>query len=346
MTVYTQISLFFGLAILITFFNEKLNNKVQTTIVLTAIALFISLTLYVLHLLGINFLENITIHMMNEINFENFVLNGILGFLIFAGSLNINLEVLKDQKWEVFIFSLLSTLLSTFIIGFIIYFIADFIGITLPLIYALLFGALISPTDPIAVLAIIKILKAPKRLSIQVEGESLFNDGVGLVIFVTIFSAAYGQGADVSVLSTLAVFFHQSIGGLIFGAILGFIAHKLIIHTEDHALIILLTALLPTTGYVLALYFKFSGPLSMVVSGIMIGNITLNKKYNSADVATEKNQLLHFWSMTEHFLNSVLFLLIGFAFVLLKFNHLSIILMFLAIPVCLFDRYLILIPLK
>ncbi|MFI3256278.1 MAG: sodium:proton antiporter [Psittacicella sp.] len=349
MTVYTELSLFFGIAVLITYFNEKIKNKLEITIVLTGISLLVSFTLYLLKYFGISAFENRVIDIMHGIDFENFVLNGILGFLIFAGSLNIDLAVLKTQKWEVAIFSLLSTLISTFIIGFLIFEIAKLVGINIPLVYTLLFGALISPTDPIAVLAIVKILKAPKRLSIQIEGESLFNDGIGLVIFLTIFAAAYGgSSSHIEIGKVLGLFLHQSIGGIIFGGVIWFVLDRLIMKTKEDALITLLTILGPTTGYVLALIFDFSGPLAMVVSGILIGNITLNKKFisNTDDGLSpqiarfEKQNLLAFWSMIEHFLNSVLFLLIGFAFVLLTFHTKDIILMFLAIPVCLLARYL------
>ena len=192
MNIYTYICFLSAIAILLGFVTSKISDKIQSTIAITASAMVGSLLLLLLGSFNWLNLDVIATETMKQIDFKSFLLNGILGFLLFAGALGIKLPVMKDQKWEIATFALFSTLASTFIVGFLIYAFANLIGLDVDLIYCLLFGALISPTDPIAVLAIIKNLRAPKRLSMQVEGESLFNDGVGLVLFSTIFAVSFG----------------------------------------------------------------------------------------------------------------------------------------------------------
>lgn len=334
MSIYSYICFLSALAILLGFVTHKINSKIQSTIAITASAMVGSLILIILGYFNWFDLDNIAKVVMEEIDFKSFLLNGILGFLLFAGALGIKLPVMKDQKWEITIFALFSTLASAFIVGALIYLCANLIGLELNFIYCMLFGALISPTDPIAVLAIIKNLKAPKRLSMQVEGESLFNDGVGLVIFITIFTVAFGH-TEPTVGSILGLFFHEAIGGILFGLALGFIAHLLISNTDDGSLEILLTLTIPTAGFMLANVLHLSGALAMVVAGIMVGNWTRKKGFSEQS----QRYLDHFWEMIDHFLNSLLFFLIGFALLLVDFTLQGFALMLLAIPVCLIARY-------
>ncbi|TNH02145.1 sodium:proton antiporter [Testudinibacter sp. TR-2022] len=335
MGIYTYICFLSALSILIGFITSKISDRIQSTIAISAAAMVGSLILLVSGKLGWFSIENIATGVMQQIDFKSFLLNGILGFLLFAGALGIKLPILKDQKWEITIFALFSTLASTFIIGGFIYFAALLIGLPISFIYCVLFGALISPTDPIAVLAIIKNLRAPKRLSMQVEGESLFNDGVGLVIFVTIFTVAFG-GAEPTFGGIFELFMHEAIGGIIFGFILGLVAHWLISATDDGSMEILLTLTIPTAGFILANAMGVSGALAMVVAGIMIGNWTRNKGFSEQS----QRYLDHFWEMIDHFLNSLLFLLIGLALLLINISWQSFLLMLLAIPICLAARYL------
>lgn len=335
MSIYSYICFLSAVAILLGFVTSKINDKIQSTIAITASAMVGSLILIILGYFNWFNLDSIAKVVMEELDFKSFLLNGILGFLLFAGALGIKLPVMKDQKWEIATFSLFSTLASSFIVGGLIYLCANLIGLELNFIYCMLFGALISPTDPIAVLAIIKNLKAPKRLSMQVEGESLFNDGVGLVIFITIFTVAFGN-TEPTVGSILGLFFHEAIGGILFGLVLGFIAHLLISNTDDGSLEILLTLTIPTAGFMLANVLHLSGALAMVVAGIMVGNWTRKKGFSEQS----QRYLDHFWEMIDHFLNSLLFFLIGFALLLVDFTLQGFVLMLLAIPVCLAARYL------
>lgn len=343
MGIYAYICFLSALSILLGFLTSKISAQVQSTIAITAAAMIGSLLLIFFGWLGLFNIDVAAKEVMEQVDFKSFLLNGILGFLLFAGSLGIKLPVLKDQKWEITIFALFSTAASTFIIGGMIYAVAHLIGLPIDFIYCVLFGALISPTDPIAVLAIIKSLRAPKRLSMQVEGESLFNDGVGLVIFVTIFAVAFG-GQEATFSGVLGLFLHEAIGGILLGFVLGFIAHILISSTDDGSMEILLTLTIPTAGFMFANnVLHVSGALAMVVAGIMIGNWTRHSGFSEQS----QRYLDHFWEMIDHFLNFLLFFLIGFALLLVDFNIYGILLMILAIPVCLAARYLSLwIPFK
>ena len=334
MNIYTYICFLSAIAILLGFVTSKISDKIQSTIAITASAMVGSLLLLLLGSFNWLNLDVIATETMKQIDFKSFLLNGILGFLLFAGALGIKLPVMKDQKWEIATFALFSTLASTFIVGFLIYAFANLIGLDVDLIYCLLFGALISPTDPIAVLAIIKNLRAPKRLSMQVEGESLFNDGVGLVIFTTIFAVAFG-GQEPTFGGVMGLFLQEAIGGIFYGLVLGLVAHWLISSTDDGSLEILLTLTIPTAGFMLAGVLLFSGALAMVVSVIMIGNWTRKKGFSEQS----QRYLDHFWEMIDHFLNSLLFFLIGFALLLVDFTFRGFIMMLLAIPICLAARY-------
>ncbi|MCH4804705.1 sodium:proton antiporter [Pasteurella multocida] len=335
MNIYTYICFLSAISIFIGFVTRKLSDKIQYTIAITATSIIVSVLFLIFGHLSWFKLDIIATQVMEQLDFKSFLLNGILGFLLFAGALGIKLPVLKNQKWEITVFALFSTLASTFIIGVLLYSVAYLIGLPIDLIYCILFGALISPTDPIAVLAIIKNLKAPKRLSMQVEGESLFNDGVGLVIFTTIFAVAFGGHAP-TLAGITELFLQEAVGGILFGLVIGFAAHLLISSTDDGSLEILLTLTIPTAGFMLANMLHVSGALAMVVAGILIGNWTRHTGFS------KQSQLYldHFWEMIDHFLNSLLFLLIGLALLLVDFGAQGFILLILAIPICLIGRYI------
>ncbi len=334
MSVYYTLCFLSAAAMIIAFINSKI-SKMQTTIAITAGSMVLSLLIIIAGQNDWFHLSNIAKETVTSINFEDFLLKGILGFLLFAGGLGIKLPNLKDQKWEIAVLALGATLFSTFFIGFCLYFVCQFIGIDFNLVYCLLFGALISPTDPIAVLAIVKKLNAPRRISTQIEGESLFNDGFGLVIFVTLYTIAFGSEAP-TLGSVTLLFIQEAIGGIIYGAALGLLFHYLISATNDHSMELLLTIGVPTAGYVFADVIHVSGPLAMVVSGIMIGNWT---RFIGFSKESEEH-LDHFWELVDEFLNGVLFLLIGMSMLLFQFHPEDWIMMAIAIPLVLAARYL------
>lgn len=334
MSVYSTLCFLAAAAMIIAFVNSKI-GKMQTTIAITAGALLLSLGIVIAGQNGWFHLEDIATEQLGEIDFESFLLKGILGFLLFAGGLGIKLPHLEDQKWEITVLALAATLFSTFFIGFALWGICQLLGIQFDLIYCLIFGSLISPTDPIAVLAIVKKLDAPRRISTQIEGESLFNDGFGLVIFVTLFTIAF-SGEAPTVLGVGQLFLQETIGGIAYGFVLGLLFHYLISSTNDHSMELLLTIGIPTAGYVFADLIHVSGPLAMVVSGIMIGNWT---RYIGFSKESE-DHLDHFWELVDEFLNGVLFLLIGMSMLLFSFHQEDWVLMVIAVPLVLLSRYL------
>lgn len=334
MSVYYTLCFLSAAAMMIAFINSKI-GKMQTTIAITAGSMILSLIILVAGQNNWFHLSEIASKTMSSINFEDFLLKGILGFLLFAGGLGIKLPNLKDQKWEITALALGATLFSTFFIGFALYGFCHLIGIQFDLVYCLLFGALISPTDPIAVLAIVKKLDAPKRISTQIEGESLFNDGFGLVIFVTLYTIAFGSETP-TVGSVSMLFAQEAIGGIVYGFALGLLFHYLISATDDHSMELLLTIGVPTAGYAFAEVIHVSGPLAMVVSGIMIGNWTRFIGFSKES----EDHLDHFWELVDEFLNGVLFLLIGMSMLLFEFHEEDWILMAFSVPLVLSARYI------
>ena len=334
MSVYYTLCFLSAAAMMIAFINSKI-GKMQTTIAITAGSMILSLIILVAGQNNWFHLSEIASKTMSSINFEDFLLKGILGFLLFAGGLGIKLPNLKDQKWEITALALGATLFSTFFIGFALYGFCYLIGIQFDLVYCLLFGALISPTDPIAVLAIVKKLDAPKRISTQIEGESLFNDGFGLVIFVTLYTIAFGSETP-TVGSVSMLFAQEAIGGIVYGFALGLLFHYLISATDDHSMELLLTIGVPTAGYAFAEVIHVSGPLAMVVSGIMIGNWTRFIGFSKES----EDHLDHFWELVDEFLNGVLFLLIGMSMLLFEFHEEDWILMAFSVPLVLSARYI------
>ncbi len=334
MSVYYTLCFLSAAAMIIAFINSKI-GKMQTTIAITAGSMVLSLLILIAGQNDWFHLTEIASKTMSSINFEDFLLKGILGFLLFAGGLGIKLPNLKDQKWEITVLALGATLFSTFFIGFALYGFCQLLNIPFNLVYCLLFGALISPTDPIAVLAIVKKLDAPKRISTQIEGESLFNDGFGLVIFVTLFTIAFGSEAP-TVGSVTLLFIQEAIGGIVYGFALGLLFHYLISATDDHSMELLLTIGIPTAGYAFAEVIHVSGPLAMVVSGIMIGNWTRFIGFSKES----EDHLDHFWELVDEFLNGVLFLMIGMSMLLFEFHQEDWILMAFAVPLVLASRYL------
>jgi CPA1 family monovalent cation:H+ antiporter len=334
MSVYASLCFVAAAAMLIAFINSKI-GKMQSTIAITAGSLILSLIIIVAGKNGFESLAHEAALQLDKIDFNSFLLKGILGFLLFAGGLGIKLNNIRDQKWEITVLALGATLFSTFFVGYALFYICQYIGFQFDLIYCLLFGALISPTDPIAVLAIVKKLDAPKRISTQIEGESLFNDGLGLVIFVTLFSIAF-SGESPTFASVSELFLQEAIGGIIYGLVLGLVFHYLISATDDHSMELLLTIGIPTAGYVLADIIHVSGPLAMVVAGIMIGNWTRKNGFSKQS----KENLDHFWELVDEFLNGILFLLIGLSMLQYGFHKEDWILMVIAIPLVLIARYL------
>jgi CPA1 family monovalent cation:H+ antiporter len=283
----------------------------------------------ILGMLGqkIGWIDNTGIqNFLQGINFSETVFHGMLSFLLFAGALQVNLEDLKNAKLPIAITATVSTFASTFLIGTAFYFLTH-----VSYLEALLFGAILSPTDPIAVLAIIKKLGAPKSIETKIAGESLFNDGVAIVIFLTILELI-AEGGQPGLAKTGMLLLQQAGGGLLAGAVIGWIAGQMMQRTNAHHVQLLITLAITSGGYALAENLHVSAPLAMVVAGIMIGNQSLSEK--------AQEQLHSFWGLIEEILNAVLFLLIGLEMMVIKVEGTTALLGLLCILVALSARFI------
>ena len=320
--------------------------KLPHTIGLLVMALLASLVLLGLEIvipsLG---LTDVLQGAIGQIDFNKTVMNGMLAFLLFAGALHVDLGFIKSAKWAIASMATIGVVISTFIVGAGFYFIAQLLGIELPFIWALVFGALISPTDPVAVLSILKTVNMPHSLEAKIAGESLFNDGVGVVVFSIIVAIAVGSsgahgGDHIGVLSVIELFLVEAGGGLILGLITGFLAYKMLAMVDEHAIEILITLGLVAGSYALAqrievLGHHLSGPLAVVVAGLMIGN----KGAKDSMSEHTRTYLFGFWEMIDEILNSVLFLLIGLEVLVLGFEGRYVPAILLAIPLTIMARF-------
>lgn len=238
---------------------------------------------------------------VRHLDFHDLLINGLLSYLLFAGALNLDIHTLRQCKWEVAVLALVSTLISCVLIALGMFYVLQWLGLAIHFLHCLLFGALISPTDPIAVLATFKKLNAPKKLHAMVAGESLYNDGVGVVMFITFYHLSFSGHADIS--STLLLFSQQTLGGILYGAIIGFGAQWLLSPVKDYHVEILMTLSLVTAGYLLAFSLNISGPLAMVTAGLILGQ--------QHDGHQKSPMLFQFWDILDELLNAMLFFMIG-----------------------------------
>ena len=281
---------------------------------------------------------------ISNIDFETILLDVMLSFLLFAGALHTNFEQLKVQRAPVLVFATLGTLASTFLVGIVIYFLLQILSLNVEFIYCLLFGALISPTDPIAVLGILKKAKAPKILETKIVGESLFNDGVGVVVFLTIFSIAASPNAELDFTNIAILFGEEVIGGIALGLVLGWITYKLLKSIDDYEVEVIITIATVMGGTMLAHYFHTSAPLAMVTAGLFVGNDGVKKTAMSENTETYVDK---FWELLDVLLNTILFVLIGMEMLILTLNTNSIVAGLIAVPLVLICRYASLwIPIK
>lgn len=250
------------------------------------------------------------------IDFSEFLLGILLSFLLFAGSLHVSIPELKKSAKSIISFATIGTLISTLVVGYSLFYLLSAFHQDIPLIYCLLFGALISPTDPIAVMGILKKTNLSKNIETNIVGESLFNDGIGVVIFVTILKIAtlgpenFGP-ADIGIL-----FIHEAIGGVIIGLVIGFIGYKLMKSIDHFQTEILISLAMVMGGYSLCHSIHVSGPLAMVVAGLMTGN--RGKELAMSDIT--RDYLGKFWEVTDEVLNAILFMLIGLEIVIVSFD--------------------------
>lgn len=271
-----------------------------------------------------------------SIDFQNVLMNFMLSFLLFAGAIHIDADQLKKEKWPILILSTAGTLISTAIVGVITWLLFTLFHLPVPLIDCLLFGALISPTDPIAVLAILRKARIPASLELKISGESLFNDGVAVVVFVTLLEAAHTGSTTVNYAGIGKIFLQEAIGGILFGAALGYAGYYALRPINDYKVEVLTTVAMVMGGYFIAGLLHVSGPLAMVVAGIITGN----KIKRQALSAVSRDYLSKFWELIDEILNAVLFLLVGLEILLIKVNLVVLVIGIISILVVLFARWI------
>ena len=271
------------------------------------------------------------------IDFHEVLMKGMLSFLLFAGALHVNLGDLLSRKWAIGSIATVGVVLSTFLVGFAVYGVTQALGLPLALIYCLVFGALIAPTDPIAVLGILKTVKVPASLQAKIAGESLFNDGVGIVVFIIMTAIAVGSahGGSITALDVVILFVRETLGGAALGLATGFLAYYAMKSIDDHNVEVMITLALVMATYGIASALHLSGPIAVVLAGILIGN----RGSRFAMSETTREHVHTFWSVLDEMMNAALFLLIGFEVVALSLTGEVGILMALAIPIVLAARF-------
>lgn len=331
MTGTELVSLVLGSAAVCGYVNAKLLH-LPSAIGLMAIALLGSFVVFGLDAVGLVDSHQLQ-DVIDRVDFSRVLMHGLLGFLLFAGALHVDLADLTAQRWSVAGLALLATSISTALVGAGTYWMMRLLGHELPVVQALLFGALISPTDPIAVLGILKSAKVPDQLAVQISGESLFNDGVG-VVFFTVISAVAGGGHP-SVASMLTLFAREALGGAVFGLALGYVGYRVLRSIDDYSVEVLITLAIVAGGYTVAERAHVSAPIAAVVSGLLIGNH--GRRLGMSD--TTRLHVDMFWKLVDEILNAVLFLLLGLQAARLELSTSLWLAMALAIPLVLLARF-------
>jgi CPA1 family monovalent cation:H+ antiporter len=304
------------------------------TIGVMVISLSISLLLIALDSMGVGLTDEATLA-IRGVHFDETLMQWMLGFLLFAGALHIDINELTEERFPVAILATLGVLSCTALVGGVSYLLFQAVGVNIPFLYCLLFGALISPTDPIAVLGILRQVDAPRSLRVKMAGESLFNDGIGVVVFLVLLDVAVG-GHDLSMTSAIWLFFLEAVGGIAYGLAIGYLAYLMLKSVDHYQVEVLITLALVMGGYTLAQELHTSGPLAMVVAGLMIGN----HGRALAMSETTREHLDTFWELLDEILNAVLFVLIGFELLVLTLKAPYLIAGLLAVPTVLLSRFL------
>jgi monovalent cation:H+ antiporter, CPA1 family len=334
MALYNIFAVLTVLAALFGYVNHRF-IKLPGTIGIMIISLLFSLLIILLGELQPALLAEIT-RLIKSIDFYTILMKIMLSFLLFAGAIHLDGKSMKSQRTPILIFSTISTVISTFLIGAMLFGLCTLLHFPIPFLYCLLFGALISPTDPIAVLSILRQAHIPASLETKISGESLFNDGVAVVIFLTIYEVIARGTANLHPGDILWLFLRETGGGLLLGALLGYAGFLLLRSIDHYQVEVMITLAIVTGGYLLADRLNISGPLAMVVAGLITGS----KSRIEVMSHTTRDYIDKFWEMIDEFLNAILFLLIGLEMLILPFSKLYLLLGILSIPIALAARYL------
>ncbi len=305
-----------------------------TTIGVMVISMLVSLCITGMGMLGLGEVQRQSAEILRGIDFNKTLLHGMLSFLLFAGALHIKLEDLSGQKWLVTLLATAGVMASTFLVGGLSWLLLGVLGISIPFIHCLLFGALISPTDPVAVLGILKTVRIPKSLETKIAGESLFNDGIGVVVFLILLKLS-GGGVDVTVRQAVFLFLTETVGGAALGLLFGFLAYRMLKGVNNYQVEVIITLALVMGGYTLADRLHTSGPIAIVVAGLLIGN--QGRAFAMSDLTRE--HLDAFWELVDEILNALLFLLIGLEVLVIPFNRAYVIAGIAGIGVTLLARW-------
>lgn len=321
------------LAAVFAYINHRL-IKWPPTIGIMVLSLGTSIVLAVLGMIH-PLLSAKAVQLASSIDFRDVLMNFMLSFLLFAGAIHIDAAQLKKEAWPVLVLSTLGILISTSLIGGMTWGLFQLFQMPVAFIHCLLFGALISPTDPIAVLAILKEAKIPPTLELKISGESLFNDGVAVVVFVTLLEAANTGISAIDAVSIGKLFLQEAVGGLVFGALLGYIGYYALKSIDDYKVEVLITLAIVMGGYFVADHLHVSGPLAMVVAGIITGN----KARDGALSDISRDYLGKFWELIDEILNAILFLLIGLEMLIIKINVVVLMIGLISIVLVLLARW-------
>lgn len=317
--------------------NERF-LKLPTSIGVMLIGLVISAAMLGLEQLDLGVAKHAR-DIIGAVDFNYTLMQGMLSVLLFAGALHVNLEHLAEQKWVIGAMASIGVIMSTFIVGTLTFLLLTVLGIDIPFIYCLIFGSLISPTDPIAVLAILKTMHVPKSLETKIAGESLFNDGVGVVVFLVLLgiavpTAAHGGHAP-GAADIVILFITEAGGGALFGFIIGLLAYRMLRKLDNYSVEVLITLALVIGGYTLAMYLHLSGPIAVVVAGLLIGN--QGRMLAMSDKTREHLDM--FWELLDEILNALLFMMIGLELLTLNITSNAVIAGLLVIPIVLLARF-------
>jgi CPA1 family monovalent cation:H+ antiporter len=271
-----------------------------------------------------------------SVNFTEVLMGAMLNFLLFAGAIHISMHDLRKERVPIIIFSTLGVIISTIVVAILLYYAFILFTISVPFIQCLLFGALISPTDPIAAIGILKKAGIRKSLEIKVAGESLFNDGVAVILFSLFFQLAHGAQVDLTFKHISGLFIQETGGGLAMGFLIGYIGSHGIKKINDYNVTVMITLAIVMGGYLLARYLHVSSPLTMVAAGLVIGNFGKAKAMSAAD----KDYLDKFWELIDEILNAMLFLIIGFELMLFPDLQQNWQIGLIAIAIVLFARFI------
>lgn len=328
------IAVFLCITAVLAFLNRRYVG-LPPAIGVMGIALILSLLNMTFDALGFHTLHKLEQSLLESIDFSELLMQGMLSLLLFAGALHVNLSQLRAYRWQVASLAVVGTTLSTLFIGVVLWQLLSLTDLKLPFSYCLVFGALISPTDPIAVMGILKSAGAPKSVELVISGESLFNDGVSVVLFSLILAMiASGEAPSVSGASQLLL--KETGGGALLGGLVGYVTYRMLKSIDSYQEEVLITLAAVLGAYAVATHLHISGPLAMVVMGLIVGN--QGRSYAMSE-QTEKNVDM-FWELIDEILNAVLFVLIGLEVVLIQFSNSLIVTGLMIILLTLLSRLL------